>query len=221
MRPTLLILILTLFLAGGIIIFGRATIKKTRIEKPAAAGPLTDSQPEAGPPAKPRVTFLDYYRGPAKAQITIIEFGDYVCPACAELEPILTQILETYPREARLVWKDFPNDARHPDATRSAEAARCAGEQGKFWEYHDLLFARTAEFGLRPHEDWAASLGLDREAMRQCLESGREKTRVLASQAEALTLKLSGTPSIFINDQPFSGATWPEFSSLINALIQK
>ena len=82
----------------------------------------------------------DPVKGPANAPITIIEFSDYQCPFCARVNPTLDRIRQTYPDKVRIVFKDFPLP-NHPEAPKASEAAYCAGEQGKYWEMHDRLFA--------------------------------------------------------------------------------
>lgn len=214
MRLSLIILVLMFI--GVLAFFGRVATKNPPLPKPETTSELPNIQPII----MPSVNFIDPARGNPTAPVTIIEYGDYLCQFCADLEPVLRDVLSNYPTQVRLVWKDFPNDGHNQDATRSAEAARCAHEEGKYWEYHDLLFSRVNEFGLRPHAEWAQVIGLSREKMKQCLESHRTLARVRHSLEEALALRLTGAPSLFINGQPFAGRTFDEFKRAIDALIQ-
>ena len=88
-------------------------------------------------------------RGAADAPVTIVEFSDFECPFCKQTHPTLKQLLECYPGKVRLAYRDFPLDSIHPQSRRAAEAARCASDQGKFWEYHDVLFTQSPPIGSR------------------------------------------------------------------------
>ena len=88
-------------------------------------------------------------RGAADASVTVVEFSDFECPFCKQTHPTLKQLLERYPGKVRLAYRDFPLDSIHPQARRAAEAARCASDQGKFWEYHDVLVYPVSPIGSR------------------------------------------------------------------------
>jgi len=119
--------------------------------------------------------------GPVDAPITIIEFSDYECPYCARWHvEVFQRLLQDYPEEVRIVYRDFPLSSIHPNAVPAAEAANCAGEQGQFWEFHDKLFEKT--YGLSPsaYQQYAADLGLDVEAFDQCVAERRYQQEVQA-----------------------------------------
>src|SRR5262249_39059598 len=99
-------------------------------------------------------------RGPAMAPVTIVEFSDFHCPFCRQVLPTLAQIMARYGDKIRLVFRDYPIEQLHPGATKAHHAARCAGEQGKFWGYHDALFVNAPA---RPErfEQIAQDVGLD------------------------------------------------------------
>lgn len=206
----LLLTFLILVFAGALVFFGR-----TVFHSPAAdtGGLSLTAFPNL---TEPRVTIIDPVRGPLEARITIIEFGDYLCEFCAEVEPVVREILAAY-RDARLVWKDFPNDALHPNASRAAAAARCAGEAGKYWEYHDALFLRRSL--VTSFEDLAASLSIDRDAFQGCLDSGRMIPLVQTIALEAQALRIPGVPFFFINGEPFGGTTVEAFKATIDELL--
>jgi protein-disulfide isomerase len=113
--------------------------------------------------------------------------------------------MEDFPGKVRLVFKDFPLSF-HTGARPAAEAARCAGEQGQYWPYHDLLFLSRPSFGREALVGYAERLKLDREAFIACVDGGRHKEAVVADVAQGRTLGVSGTPTFFINGRKLVGA---------------
>ena len=109
-------------------------------------------------------------RGNPEAPVTIVEFSDYHCPFCKRVQPTLTQLLDRYPGKVKLAFRDFPLSQLHPQARHAAEAARCAQDQGKFWEYHDVLFEQAPK---------AAEDDLKRYAHQIGRASCRERVYVL------------------------------------------
>ncbi len=156
-------------------------------------------------PTRPVVSAQDPIRGNPNAAITIVEFGDYLCQPCAQMEEILTATLKKYEGRVRLVWKDFPNTNIHPLAQKAAEAARCAGAQGKFWQYHDLLLARQQDLTQSSFDQFAYDLKLDQGQFSQCLIADQEQSRVERTFQEGLLLKVDATPYFFIDSRRFSG----------------
>jgi protein-disulfide isomerase len=146
------------------------------------------------------------FKGPQDAPITIVEFSDFQCPFCKQVVSVLSQVLEQYPGRVKLAFRDFPIPTIHPHAQKAAEAAHCAEEQGKFWEYHDLLFAKQDELPTENFVDYARSLGLEAAAFQTCLESHRQKDRVEQNHADGMKAGVSGTPAFFINGRLLSGA---------------
>lgn len=144
-------------------------------------------------------------RGPEDAPVTIVEFSDFQCPYCARVNPTLDAIRERYPDQVRIVFRHFPLDF-HKEAPKAAEASRCANEQGKFWEYHDLLFANQRALGVDQLKQYAARLDLDRSEFDQCLDSGREAAAVQKDVADGRAAGVSGTPAFFINGRFVNGA---------------
>lgn len=147
-----------------------------------------------------------YARGPREAPINVVEFSDFRCPYCKTVVPTLKQLAAQYPDKVRWVFRDFPIPSLHPDAPLAHEAARCAGEQGKFWPYHDLLFERATDVSAPALKQYAAEVGADRAAFDQCLDTHRYQQAVNADVEAGSKLGVSGTPSFFINGEPLSGA---------------
>jgi protein-disulfide isomerase len=142
--------------------------------------------------------------GSDKAPVQIIEYADYECPYCQKVEPDLARIKAQFGDQVSIVYKDFPLPM-HPDASRAAEGARCAGVQGKFWEYHDYLFAtkKLKEDDLKAE---ARTLKLDTGKFDQCMDKQEQFESLKKDAQDAQHLGLSGTPSFFINGHFMSGA---------------
>lgn len=137
-------------------------------------------------------------KGPGHAPVTIVEFSDFQCPYCAEARHLLERVRQLYPNQVRVAYRDFPL-SQHPQARPAAEAAQCAHEQGKFWEYHDLLFEHPQALQPSDLEGYARELALDMEAFNACLSSERPGAKVKMHEADARRHGVEGTPAIFIN----------------------
>ncbi len=144
-------------------------------------------------------------RGPASAPIEIVEFSDFQCPFCQRANPIVEQVLKTYGDRVRFVYRHYPLP-NHVDARPAAEAAACADAQGKFWEYHDLLFAspdRLKDADLKGH---AARLGLEAATFGSCVDTHATKAIVDQDIKDAEEAGVSATPSFFVNGRSLEGA---------------
>ena len=144
-------------------------------------------------------------RGMQNAPVLVIEFADYECPYCQKIAPDLKRLQEDYAGKVLFAFKDFPL-AMHKHAQKAAEAARCAGRQDKFWEYHDVLFQKTNTLEIAQLKDYARQLRLDPESFDKCLDSGETAATVKQDLEQAQKLGLTGTPSFFVNGHFFSGA---------------
>lgn len=144
-------------------------------------------------------------RGPAEAPVQIVEFSDFQCPFCKRMQDVISEVVAKYDGQVSWFYKDLPLISIHSGAKYAAEAARCAGDQGKFWEYRDALFdADKVTDGM--HEDLASKLELDLEAFAGCLSEHKYAGVVESDLAEAETLGITGTPTLLINGILLSGA---------------
>jgi len=173
--------------------------------------------PVLEPPVLPVSADDDPRIGPDSAPVTIIEFSDFQCPFCQRSVGVLRELRRIYGDRIRVVYRDFPGQ-NHPHAVSAAEAAQCAHEQGKFWDYHDLLFSRQA-----PEASWnflalAAELHLKTEDFGGCLNSGRFRAEIYKDFQDGLRLGINSTPTFFINGRPLIGA---QPLSAFQALIDK
>jgi protein-disulfide isomerase len=168
-------------------------------------------------PPKVEVAAVGPSKGPQNAPVTIVEFSDFQCPFCARVEPTVAKLLKDYPDKIRLVYRDFPLP-NHGDAPKAAEAALCAGDQGKYWEMHSALFANQEKLKVPDLKAQAKQLGLDQAKFDQCLDSGVKAKEVDANRAAGEEAGVSGTPAFFINGRMLSGAQ-PE--SAFKAIIDE
>ena len=140
--------------------------------------------------------------GPQKAPVTIVEFADYECPYCQKVAADVKKLQADLSDKVAFTYKDFPIHSR---SEKAAEAARCAGKQGKFWELHDELF-HSKELDVDQLKAQARALKLDSSEFDKCLDSGEEAEAVDRDHKEGTRLGISGTPSFFINGHFMSGA---------------
>ena len=161
-------------------------------------------------------------RGPAEAPVTLMVFSDYQCPYCIRAEPVLAEVLERYPDRVRLIHRHFPLDSLHPFARSAAEAAMCADEQGRFWDFHDAIFARKGRLEKGTFEEIARKLGLDMEAFGTCVEERRYKDYVEADSIAGQKAGVTGTPAFFVNGIALKGArTADELSRIIDSELAR
>jgi predicted DsbA family dithiol-disulfide isomerase len=143
-------------------------------------------------------------RGPQNAPVTVVEFADYECPYCQQIHGDLKKLQQQFEGKMAFAFKDCPLPM-HRHAVKAAEAARCAGDQGAFWEYHDLLFEKGGKLELSQLKDYARTLKLDGARFDKCLDAGEEAAAVQKGLHDAKELGITGTPSFFINGHFVSG----------------
>jgi len=155
----------------------------------------------------PVVTIADPALGPATAKVTIVDFGDYSCASCESVDTALIELTKLYPQDLRIVWKDMPNTTAHPEALNAAMAARCAAKQDTdiFFTYHTYLFANQGSLGTELYSTLATQLGLNAESLTNCVTKQDTLPLVQRTYEEGLALKISATPTIFINGTRFTG----------------
>ena len=146
------------------------------------------------------------FKGPAKAPVTIVEFTDFHCPFCKKSLAPLAQLEAQYGDRVKLVFRDFPIDQLHPAARKAHEAARCANDQGKFWAYHDKLFATAPRASIENLKTYAKEVGMDTAAFDKCLSNAKYQAAVQKDIDEGARLGVTGTPAFFINGRLLVGA---------------
>ena len=166
-------------------------------------------------------------KGAEDSKVTIVEFSEYQCPYCKRyVDETLTKITQNYGSKIRYIFHDYPLPF-HQLAQQAAEAARCAGDQGKYWEYHDKLFSEQGTWSSLDNSkekllEYAVNLGLAKETFQACLESGKYTDAVKADFALGQKVGVQGTPSFFINGQRVVGAMpYDSFEAIIKAELEK
>lgn len=154
-------------------------------------------------------------RGPQDAVVTMVEYADYECPYCLQIQPALAKLEAEYKGKLAFAYKDVPLPM-HANAQKAAEAAHCAGVQGKYWEMHDIMLERK-QLEVPMLKQYATALKLDNGAFEKCLDSGAKAEIVKAHLAEAQAMGIQGTPSFFINGRFFSGAaTYEKLKEIVD-----
>ncbi|HZR26801.1 MAG TPA: thioredoxin domain-containing protein [Vicinamibacterales bacterium] len=157
------------------------------------------------PPRQTIATANSPSKGPANAPIELVEFSDFQCPFCYRAHPTVDQVMKAYGDRIKFVYRHYPLP-NHPNARPAAEASACAGEQGKFWAYHDRLFATQSRLSDVDLKQDAAELGLDAAKFNSCFDSHKYKAAVDADQHDGEEAGVNGTPAFFINGRLISGA---------------
>jgi Na+/H+ antiporter NhaA len=147
----------------------------------------------------------DHIRGPARAPVTLVEYGDFECPYCGMAEPAVRELLSDF-GDVRYVWRHLPLTDVHPHAQLAAEATEAAGRQGAFWELHDVLLEHQGELTVRHLMEYASSLGLDTERFTADLRKHAGAARVAEDTDSADLSGVSGTPTFFVNGMRHYGA---------------
>jgi protein-disulfide isomerase len=172
-------------------------------------------------PPRVQVAATGPSKGPEKAPITIVEFSDFECPFCVRAEETIKQVMKEYDGKVRLVYRDFPLPF-HPNAQKAAEAAHCAGDQGKYWEMHEQLFQNQKALAVADLKAHAKTLGLDGGKFEKCLDSGEKAKEVEEHKKAGAEVGVTGTPAFFVNGVVLTGAQpVGEFKSIIDRELAK
>lgn len=237
-NPILQILMaVVIFLLGGA--FGGMWVRLQQLEGKSVLGvtqPSVQGQPAAGAPTaeptlaavKVKVSETDPIRGEPKAKVTVVEFADYQCPFCARFhtdvyKPLIKDYVDT--GKVKFVFKNLAFLGQ--ESTDAANAALCAKEQNKFWEFHDYLFENhggenQGAFSIENLKSFAITLGLASEQFNQCLDSKKYQAQVDADQAEANKNGFNSTPSTAVGSTAIIGAQpYSAFKTAIEAEIAK
>lgn len=172
------------------------------------------------------VTTADHVRGADNARVTIVEYSDFQCPACAAAEPVIQKILSDYSGSVKIAYRYFPLVTVHQNALLSSAAAEAAGKQGKFWEMHDLLFAKQSEWSENSNAAslmlaYAQGLGLNAEQFQKDLTSKETSQMLLDAYNHAVAvLKLDHTPTIFIDGTELTDTSYNGFKQLIDLALK-
>jgi protein-disulfide isomerase len=152
------------------------------------------------------VTTDDPSLGPRDAKVVIIEFSDFQCQFCQQVQPVVKEILKDYGDKILFIYRDFPLVADHPDALLAALAGECAHEQGKFWEMHDKIFSSQDEINEANLKTYAVQIGLNSIQFGNCIVSGKYLKEIEEDLTQGYAAGVRATPTFFINGVRVPGA---------------
>ncbi|HVF50167.1 MAG TPA: thioredoxin domain-containing protein, partial [Pyrinomonadaceae bacterium] len=164
----------------------------------------TDDQPMKGNPA---------------ATVTLVEFTDFQCPSCAQTQPTIEKLATEYADRVRFVIRDYPL-TQHENAFKAAEAAEAAREQGKYWEYVNILFLNQSALQVDKLKAYATQLGLDRQKFDAALESGRFADQVYRDLQDGVRVGVNSTPTVFVNGRRADDRTYEGLKALLEAALK-
>lgn len=191
----------------------------------AYLGSKSSSSNISGTPAP--IADSDWVKGNSDAKVTIIEYSDFQCPACASAYPMMKKAVQEFGDKIRFVYRHFPLVQIHQNAELAAEASEVVGLQGKFWEMHDMLFDKQSNWGTskdakKLFAQYVGELGLDKAKFESDLSSDAVKQKIKNSRSEAARINLGGTPSIFINDKIIDNpGSYDELKKLIDVVLSQ
>ncbi len=165
----------------------------------------------------------DHIKGAENAAITLVEYSDFECPACASYAPVLKQLLQENPDDLRIVYRHFPLTQIHDNALLASYAAEAAGNQGKFWEMHDVLFNTQKQWSSRSDaRDFfvrlAGSIGIDEQKFSTDIDSKEVKERVKTDIDSGQSSGVQGTPSLFLNGRGITPSSYADIQTAVDAL---
>lgn len=167
---------------------------------------------------------LDWTKGNKDAKAILIEYSDFQCPACAVYQPVVKQLIEEFGNQMIFAYRHFPLKSIHRNAELAAIASEAAGQQGKFWEMHDLIFEKQKEWSearkSKAEElfaEYAQSLGLDAARFKNDLDSGELKSKVNNDLISGEAAGVNATPTFFLNGRRVQPRSYEEFRQLIEA----
>jgi protein-disulfide isomerase len=203
-----------------------AQVYAKAIENGITAPPAQPKQAAAAPPAPAGPRKVDVpadspVKGPKTAKVTMVLWSDFQCPFCSRIVPTMKQVEDAYAKDVRMVFRHQPLPM-HPNAKIAAEASMAAHEQGKFWPFHDKMFANQQNLDRASLEKYAQELGLNMGKFKAALDSGKYTKRVEEDSAEGMAVGANGTPTFFLNGREFVGALpFESMKTAIDAEIKR
>jgi protein-disulfide isomerase len=194
-------------------------VERAYVDKLRAAASIQTFLVAPEPPVLAITTADQPSLGNASAPVTIIAFTDYQCPSCAATKPTLDRLVKEYGDKLRLVVRDFPLD-QHADAFKAAEAAEAAREQGKYWEYAEILMRNQTALSVTKLKDYATELSLDRARFDQALDSGQFAERVRRDLEDGTRLRIDATPTLFINGRRVMDNSYDSLKATIETALK-
>ncbi len=159
-------------------------------------------------------------RGNKNASVTIVEFSDFQCPYCAKSQPVLEAVLKAYPEDVKLVYKNYPLPF-HRQARNAAKAFLAAGEQGKFWEMHDLIFENYNRLSVKKFNEFAEQIGLDVNKFMADYNSNKYDMQIQIDISLGNKVGIRGTPTFFVNGKRMMRRSFADFKEAIDKSLKK
>jgi protein-disulfide isomerase len=187
-----------------------------------------DKLPKTAAPRRPTVDYSKVHnlpvgssaiKGKKEAKVTITEFSDFQCPYCSRVQPTLREVLKAYPEDVKLVYKDFPLSF-HKQAKNASKAARAAGEQGKYWEMHDLLFQNYNSLSDDKYKEFATKLNLDVNQFMTDFNSNKYDKQIQEDINLGRRVGVTGTPTLFINGKRMQRRNLDDFKKSIDGYLK-
>ena len=188
-----------------------------------------ETMSKAFQPKRPTVDYNKVYnlpigsspiKGKKDASVTIVEFSDFQCPYCSRIQATLNQVLTAYPDDVKLVFKDFPLSF-HKQARNASKAARAAGEQGKYWEMHDLIFKDFNKLTDDSYKKYANQLKLDETKFMADFQSTKYDKLIEQDINLGRSSGVTGTPSLFLNGKRMQRRSFDDFKTAIDGYLKK
>lgn len=215
------LLLVAAFFLGSLWTKVKILEEKTKPNPQNVANQPSPSPQVAGAKVEVPIRTDDPVKGNSGAKVTIVEFSDFECPFCGRAQQTLKQIEEAYKDQVRFVFKQFPLPF-HTNAPNAALASLCAQDQGKFWEYHDKLFANQTALSPQDLKKYAQELGLNAGEFSACLENKKYQAQVDQDMKDGQTAGVGGTPAFFINGRLVSGAQpFENFKTIIEEELKE
>src|SRR5262249_4804253 len=197
-----------------------AALEKSVQQVKQTPPPTTPPRPQIDPAKVYNIPLSNSpVRGPGDAKVTVVEFADYQCPFSGQAEGLMTEVLASYPKDVRVVYKQFPLSSIHPQAMAASKAALAAGRQGKYWEMHDLLFRNQRDLSPEKLTQLAESLHLDVMQFQKDLESPEVLAEISREQQEGKAADVQGTPTIFVNGKRLTNRSLDGFRQMIDSSL--
>lgn len=167
---------------------------------------------------------ITHVKGNAAAEITLVEYSDFQCPACSAMFPAIQGVMAEYSDQIRFEYRHFPIERAHPYAVQAAVAAEAAGQQGKFYEFHDALFENQQAWSQSATPNmlfaqYAEDLGLDMDLYNRHANASVLRDKVRAQQTEGRDRGVTGTPTLFLNGKKMEYRTYEEFLTQIAVAV--
>ncbi|HXQ24537.1 MAG TPA: thioredoxin domain-containing protein [Candidatus Acidoferrales bacterium] len=201
----------------------KLTELEKKVDQLAAAKPAAPARPQMDPNKVYDIPAgTSPFKGPADAPVVVTEFSDFQCPFCARATSLLDQVVSTYPKEVKFVYKQFPLISIHQNALNASKAALAAQKQGKFWEMYNLLF--TNQHALQPEnlKQYAQQIGLDADKFDKDMQSPEVQQQIDADLKLGAEVGVGGTPTIYVNGKRLGTRSLDSFKLMIDeALKQK